>query len=78
MDRIGKKSQKTKEAAQKLARMMSHQLTTNDSDDDLLSDYNPPPTTSQSHGRTTSQIIRPIIMVCIYACMYHTDRQTDK
>ncbi|KAM0057249.1 putative Coiled-coil domain-containing protein SCD2 [Helianthus debilis subsp. tardiflorus] len=58
MDRIGKKSQKTKEAAQKLARMMSHQLT-NDSDDDLLSDYNPPPTTSQSHGRTTSQIIRP-------------------
>ncbi|KAK1439399.1 hypothetical protein QVD17_05217 [Tagetes erecta] len=54
---IVKRSQNTKEAAQRLARMMSHQLT-NDSedDDDFLYDYNPTTVTSSSIGRSQ---IRP-------------------
>ncbi|KAL8200160.1 hypothetical protein R6Q57_011499 [Mikania cordata] len=44
---IWKRSQNTKEAAQRLARMMSHQLTNNSEDDDeCLSDYNPTTTTA--------------------------------
>ncbi|KAL8265859.1 hypothetical protein R6Q59_003203 [Mikania micrantha] len=58
---IGKRSQNTKEAAQRLARMMSHQLTNNSEDDDeCLSDYNPTTTTTAaaaaSDGRSN---IRP-------------------
>lgn len=55
---IGKRSQNTKEAAQRMARMMSHQLT-NDSedDDDFLSDYNPTSSVGRSQIRPRSPMV---------------------
>ncbi|GJT87299.1 coiled-coil domain-containing protein SCD2-like protein isoform X2 [Tanacetum coccineum] len=49
---IGNKSQNTKAAAQRLARMMSHQQTNHsEDDDDILSDYNPPTTTTPARSQ---------------------------
>ncbi|KAK9074959.1 hypothetical protein SSX86_003278 [Deinandra increscens subsp. villosa] len=57
---IVKRSQNTKEAARRLARMMSHQLT-NDSEeeDEFLSDYNP--ATATSGGRSQIRPRSPVV-----------------
>ncbi|CAI9284411.1 unnamed protein product [Lactuca saligna] len=53
---IVKRSQNTKEAAQRLAQMMSHQQTDDSEDDeDLLSDFSPPATTSSSSAPATGR-----------------------
>lgn len=67
---IVKRSQNTKEAAQRLAQMMSHQQTDDSEDDeDLLSDFSPPAATSSSSAPATgrSQIRHRSPMVCIPA-----------
>ncbi|KAL7600374.1 hypothetical protein Lser_V15G22247 [Lactuca serriola] len=78
---IVKRSQNTKEAAQRLAQMMSHQQTDDSEDDeDLLSDFSPPATTSSSSAPATgrSQIRHRSPMVCIPAINdFHTVHTTS-